>query len=61
MTVLLFLNAIHRNPTLMDRLWEMESQIFTTGEFNYQFDSDATRDKALDKVVQHFVTEAQAK
>jgi phosphomannomutase len=57
MTVLLFLNAIQRDPGLMDRLWEMESRIFTTGEFNYQFDTDAARDRALDAVMQHFVAE----
>jgi phosphomannomutase len=61
MTVLLFLNAIHRDPKLMDHLWDMEGQIFTTGEFNYQFDSDATRDKALDAVIEHFVKEGSGK
>ncbi len=60
MTVLLFLNAIHRQPKLMDKLWEMEAQIFTTGEFNYQFDSDATRDKALDTVIRHSVAEGSS-
>ena len=60
MTVLLFLNAVGRDPKLMDRLWEMESRIFTTGEFNYQFDSDSTRDRALEALVRHFVYEGAA-
>jgi phosphomannomutase len=57
MTVLLFLQALRREPSLMERLWEIQGRIFTTGEFNYQFDSDATRDKALEAVVRHFVNE----
>jgi phosphomannomutase len=57
MTVLLFLQALRREPSLMETLWEIQGRIFTTGEFNYQFDSDATRDKALEAVVQHFASE----
>lgn len=57
MTVLLFLRALACDRGLMDRLWEMESRIFTTGEFNYQFDSDATRDKAMAAVIAHFTGE----
>jgi hypothetical protein len=60
MTVLLFLQAIARDPGLMDALWRMEDQVFTTGEFNYQFDSDQTRDRALDAVVKHFVAEGSS-
>lgn len=55
LTILLFLNALKNDPGLLDRLWSMEKQIFTTGEFNYQFDSDTTRDQALDAVTRHFV------
>lgn len=54
-TILLFLAALKKDAGLMDRLWAMESQVFTTGEFNYQFASDATRDAALAAVVAHFV------
>jgi len=39
----------------MDELWAMQNRVFTTGEFNYQFESDATRDRALAAVVAHFV------
>lgn len=55
LTVLLFLGALKRQPGLMDQLWAMQKRVFTTGEFNYQFESDATRDAALDAVVKHFV------
>ena len=55
MTILLFLGALKREPGLMDQLWAWQNQIFTTGEFNYQFENDATRDRALASVVQHCV------
>ncbi len=54
MTVLFFLGAVAKNKGLLDELWASESRIFTTGEFNYQFDGDATRDKALAAVINHF-------
>ncbi|MGE5609623.1 MAG: hypothetical protein ACM359_10245, partial [Bacillota bacterium] len=56
-TTLLFLGALQRQPQLMANLWKLQDQLFTTGEFNYQFDSNATRDRALAAVVQHFVSE----
>lgn len=40
---------------LMDELWRLQDQVFTTGEFNYQFDSDATRDAAMSAVIEHCV------
>jgi phosphomannomutase len=57
MTILLFLGALAKDRTLMDQLWAEQEQVFTTGEFNYQFPSDAVRDKALDAVVRKFVGE----
>jgi phosphomannomutase len=59
-TVLLFLAALKKNPAMLDELWAMERQIFTTGEFNYQFKDDATRDAALSAVVSHFTGEGAA-
>ena len=59
-TLLLFLNALKQNPALMDELWALESQIFTTGEFNYEFDSNATRDAALAAVIACFVKDGAA-
>ncbi len=55
MTVLLFLGAVTGNKGLLDDLWARESRIFTTGEFNYQFADDVTRDAALAAVIRHFV------
>jgi phosphomannomutase len=57
MTILLFLGALKQQPKLMDQLWDLQRQVFTTGEFNYQFDSDEVRDRALDAVVRHFVAD----
>jgi phosphomannomutase len=61
LTVLLFLAALKRNPKLMDELWAMEKRIFTTGEFNYQFADDATRDAALAAVIEHFTADGAGK
>jgi len=55
MTILLFLRALKHQPKLMDQLWTLQSRDFTTGEFNYQFDSDETRDRALAGLIAHFV------
>jgi phosphomannomutase len=55
MTTLLFLGALKKQPGLMDTLWKLQDQVFTTGEINYQFVSDSVRDKALEAVVRHFV------
>ncbi len=53
-TVLLFLGALEAQPGLLDELWSMQSAVRTTGEFNYQFPDDDTRDRALKAVVRHF-------
>ena len=57
LTVLLFLRAVHDDPGLMDRLRAWQDQVFTTGEFNYQFADDTVRDAALAAVIAHFVAE----
>jgi phosphomannomutase len=60
MTILLFLGALKRQPKLLDQLWALQEQVFTTGEFNYQFEADATRDAALAAVVGQCVKEGAA-
>ncbi len=55
LTILLFLRALKQQPGLMDQLWTLQRRLFTTGEVNYQFDSDQTRDRALASLVAHFV------
>ncbi|MCC7493232.1 MAG: hypothetical protein IT204_12820 [Fimbriimonadaceae bacterium] len=56
-TVLLFLQAVHHDPGLLGRLRALQDQVFTTGEFNYQFDSDATRDAAMAAAIGLLVAE----
>lgn len=57
LTALLFLAALKADSNLLDGLWEMQSAVRTTGEFNYQFADDLTRDRALAAVIQHFAGE----
>ncbi|MBI2299191.1 MAG: hypothetical protein HYU66_09670 [Armatimonadetes bacterium] len=57
LTILLFLGAVKADPGLMDRLCALQDEVFTTGEFNYQFEDDATRDAALEVVVKRFADE----
>ena len=54
LTILLFLSAVKNQPNLMRELREKEDQIFTTGEFNYQFSSDNIRDDAMNAVIENF-------
>jgi len=53
-TVLLFLRAVGRNPDWLTDLRQLQDRVSTTGEFNYRFESDDVRDRALDAVVGHF-------
>jgi phosphomannomutase len=54
LTILLFLKAVKRSPGLMDELRALQEQVFTTGEFNYEFADDATRDQALAAAIGQF-------
>jgi len=56
-TILLFLRALKEYPAMLDELWACQREVQTTGEFNYQFDDDATRDQAMAAVVDHFHNE----
>ncbi len=60
LTVLLLLEALHQEPGVMDRLWDLEEQVATTGEMNYQFQSDEIRDQAMASVIEHFTQEGAA-
>jgi phosphomannomutase len=56
-TILLLLASLHREPALLATLREMQAQVFTTGEFNYQFESDERRNAALAAVVARLVAD----
>ena len=44
----------------MNDLWALQNQIFTTGEFNYQFDSDSIRDAAYAALTTHLTNDGAA-
>lgn len=54
LTILLFLKELKKNSNLMNELWEKQDKVFTTGEFNYQFSDNDTRDKAMAAVIDYF-------
>jgi phosphomannomutase len=56
-TILLFLKAVRESPGLMDELWAMQDQVFTTGEFNYQFPDDTVRNRALATAIERFAAD----
>ncbi len=57
MTILLLLSAIRQRAGLIEDLRTLQDHIHTTGEFNYRFADDPTRDQALVAVVKHFLAD----
>ena len=55
LTALLFLRAVRKEPGVLDELWSRQREVHTTGEFNYQFESDEVRDRAMAAAVGQFV------
>jgi phosphomannomutase len=51
-SILTFLAHVAEHRHALDELFDLESRVFTTGEFNYQFASDAVRDAALASVIE---------
>jgi len=60
LTALLFLGQVRQDPNLLDKLWALQEKVQTTGEFNYQFAGDETRDRALNAVIRHFTGQGAA-
>ena len=54
LTILLFLNSLKQDKHILRELRDMQEQVFTSGEFNYLFDSDEIRDEALAKLIADF-------
>ena len=54
-TILLFLKSIKNDSLIMDRLWNLQNNIFTTGEFNYFFENSENRDEAMKDVEKYFI------
>ena len=53
-TILLFLDAVKKDKYVLRELREMQDQVFTSGEFNYEFLSDKIRDSAMAALIDHF-------
>ena len=47
LTILLFLKAVHEDPSLLSKMREIDRSVHTTGEINYQFSTDSERDEAI--------------
>jgi len=54
LSILLFLRAVYRDPSTMKKLWDLQRQVHSTGEFNYSFKNDEIRDSAMDEVISYF-------
>ena len=55
-TILLFLQAIHNQNEILNKVRSMQDQIYTSGEFNYYFPEEQTRDTALQAIIRYFET-----
>ncbi|NOX64858.1 MAG: hypothetical protein GXO85_03440 [Chlorobi bacterium] len=54
LTILLFLDSIKKQKNILTELREMQNEVFTSGEFNYEFPNDEIRDSALAALIKHF-------
>ncbi len=53
-TILLFLKSVHNNKAIISEIRSFQDQIFTSGEFNFEFTDDAIRDMAMNAVLAIF-------
>jgi len=51
LTILLFLKAVHEDPSLFSKMREINKSVHTSGEINYHFPTDSERDKAISLAV----------
>lgn len=54
-TILLFLKSVKNDSLIMNRLWNLQNNIFTTGEFNYSFENSENRDEAMKDIEKYFI------
>ncbi|NWK55079.1 hypothetical protein HW115_05625 [Verrucomicrobiaceae bacterium N1E253] len=54
LTILLFLDAVKKNPDWIKEVRAMQEQVFTSGEFNYAFETDEIRDRAMAAILSFF-------
>jgi len=53
-TILLFLKSVHLDKTIINKIRSLQDQIFTSGEFNFEFKDDIIRDQAMNAVIEIF-------
>ena len=53
-TILLFLKSVHQNKAIISEIRTLQNQIYTSGEFNFEFQNDIIRDQALNAVIAIF-------
>lgn len=53
-TILLFLKSVLRNKAIISEIRTLQNQIYTSGEFNFEFTDDVIRDQALNSVIAIF-------
>ncbi len=56
-TILLLLKSVHKNKSVIKDIRKLEDQIFTSGEFNFEFSDDSIRDTAMNAVIEIFSTD----
>ncbi|MCX6229197.1 MAG: hypothetical protein NTV75_08515 [Bacteroidia bacterium] len=53
-TILLFLKSVYQDKDCINDIRVMQDQIFTSGEFNFEFANDDIRDKAMNAILKLF-------
>jgi len=54
-TILMFLKSVHRDKAVISEIRALQDEIYTSGEFNFEFQDDTTRDRAMNAVISLFV------
>ncbi|MCE1199935.1 MAG: hypothetical protein LWW85_13280 [Marinilabiliales bacterium] len=53
-TLLLFLRSVHQDPAILGLVRSMQDQVYTSGEFNFHFETDTVRDEAMEAAIDLF-------
>jgi phosphomannomutase len=59
-TALRFLKGVQTSSGALDNLWNLQGQVYSSGEINFQFEEQSTVDLAMKDVVQLLVAEGAA-
>ncbi|MDP2338348.1 MAG: hypothetical protein Q8N05_18235 [Bacteroidota bacterium] len=53
-TILLFLKSVHENKAIISEIRTLQDEIYTSGEFNFEFADDTIRDHAMNALISLF-------